>query len=219
MSDDAGFVEAIRKEPGSLDLYLIYADWLEERGDPRGAFLRMLNSLAQCDGDPSNRLRELCPTVDPKWVRVMEGGFSRAGLDYQIGYFSHCGMVIGHECKVTLTALHQWRTYRSLVDGVPDQEFNDHLIQEAVAEGQRLSQGRQPHLIPPVRHAVQHDEWNLELLPAVTCIATFTEGFSYELTVVWFQDDYAPPIQEPARSELRHLDYRGLATFFSVDDL
>jgi uncharacterized protein (TIGR02996 family) len=46
-SDTEGFVEtegafvaAIRANPGVETLRLVYADWLDERGDPRGEFLR-----------------------------------------------------------------------------------------------------------------------------------------------------------------------------------
>jgi hypothetical protein len=57
-----------------------------------------------------------------------------------------------------------------------------------------------------------------EWLPAVTCVATLTAGLS-ELTVVWFQEEYAPPIREPALGELRTLDWEALATHFTADDL
>lgn len=49
-----GFLEAIRAEPESMAIRLIYADWLEEHDDPRGAFIR-----TQCEletlrpGDPT----------------------------------------------------------------------------------------------------------------------------------------------------------------------
>jgi uncharacterized protein (TIGR02996 family) len=41
MSDDSAFVQAILSNFGDNALRLVYADWLEERGDPRGEFLRL----------------------------------------------------------------------------------------------------------------------------------------------------------------------------------
>jgi uncharacterized protein (TIGR02996 family) len=42
---DAGFLEALRENPDDESLRLIYADWLDERGDKRGEFLRLESAL------------------------------------------------------------------------------------------------------------------------------------------------------------------------------
>jgi uncharacterized protein (TIGR02996 family) len=41
MSDESAFLRAILAKPDDPVNRLRYADWLEERGDPRGQFLRM----------------------------------------------------------------------------------------------------------------------------------------------------------------------------------
>jgi uncharacterized protein (TIGR02996 family) len=40
MDEDAGFLQALLAAPEDDALRLVYADWLEERGDPRGEYLR-----------------------------------------------------------------------------------------------------------------------------------------------------------------------------------
>src|SRR5262245_40796445 len=40
MKDEAAFVAAVAADPADESLKLVFADWLEERGDPRGAWLR-----------------------------------------------------------------------------------------------------------------------------------------------------------------------------------
>ncbi|HEY1192518.1 MAG TPA: TIGR02996 domain-containing protein, partial [Gemmata sp.] len=40
MSEEAGFVAALVAAPTDLTTALVFADWLEERGDPRGPMLR-----------------------------------------------------------------------------------------------------------------------------------------------------------------------------------
>lgn len=59
-----------------------------------------------------------------------------------------------------------------------------------------------------------------EWLPMVRCIGSFKDvvtarapgrGMS-KLVVVWFQDEYAPPITEPVLSQLLSLDWASLAT-------
>ncbi len=62
MNDPDGFLQAILAEPDDDAHRLIYADWLEERGDPRGEFIRVQCELARRDEDdprrPALRARE-----------------------------------------------------------------------------------------------------------------------------------------------------------------
>jgi uncharacterized protein (TIGR02996 family) len=43
------FLEALTANPEDDTLWLVFADWLEERGDSRAAFLRLNAALAQGD--------------------------------------------------------------------------------------------------------------------------------------------------------------------------
>jgi uncharacterized protein (TIGR02996 family) len=45
MSNDEGFLRAIQKNPEDDAFRLVYADWLEERGDLRGEYLRLACKL------------------------------------------------------------------------------------------------------------------------------------------------------------------------------
>src|SRR5215210_6031383 len=40
MTDDEAFIRAIVDAPGDEAPRLVYADWLDEKGDPRGEYLR-----------------------------------------------------------------------------------------------------------------------------------------------------------------------------------
>jgi uncharacterized protein (TIGR02996 family) len=221
-----GFIAAIVKTPEDMSLRLIYADWLEERDDPRAEYLRLLCALAEWGGDPHARLRALSTNLDPEWLEQMHRGMSRAGLEYGNG--SHNQLQMGGR-RVSLRALRQWHTYWGLLEGTPDRRLNDCLIEDAVAKGRGQGQGREPHLIAPSRRdylqrpgdMAEIDAWYRrpsEWLPTVVCVATFTALLS-ELTVVWFQDEYAPPIEEPTLNELRKLDWQALATQFEAEDL
>jgi uncharacterized protein (TIGR02996 family) len=65
MSAAESFLQAIGDCPEDASLRLIYADWLEERGDRRGEFLRLLHQRAIATA----RLKQLLPELDPAWVR------------------------------------------------------------------------------------------------------------------------------------------------------
>ncbi|HEX5271780.1 MAG TPA: TIGR02996 domain-containing protein, partial [Gemmataceae bacterium] len=56
MTDDA-FLRAIIEDPDDDAPRLIYADWLEERGDPRGEFIRIQCELARRGAGDTARLR------------------------------------------------------------------------------------------------------------------------------------------------------------------
>src|SRR5580698_5344987 len=64
MNEEAAFVQAMLANPHDLTLRLVFADWLEERGDPRGELLRLLHTLTQSVDVPGRvqmeeRLRSL----------------------------------------------------------------------------------------------------------------------------------------------------------------
>jgi uncharacterized protein (TIGR02996 family) len=78
MNDEMPFIEAILAAPDDEAPRLIYADWLEERGDERGQFLRewvALKGLPKGDGRRSGletRLRKLHAEIDPQWLALID---------------------------------------------------------------------------------------------------------------------------------------------------
>jgi uncharacterized protein (TIGR02996 family) len=67
MSEEAAFLTAIRAAPDDLTTRGAYADWLEERGDPRTEFVRLAIALAET----ATRIRELAPSLAPEWIRSL----------------------------------------------------------------------------------------------------------------------------------------------------
>lgn len=62
MNEDEGFIRAIVGNCDDLSR-LVYADWLDDRDDPRGAYLR-----AEREAVSREQLRELAACLDPVWV-------------------------------------------------------------------------------------------------------------------------------------------------------
>jgi uncharacterized protein (TIGR02996 family) len=56
MTDDSAFLRAIQANPDDIALRLVYADFLEERGDARAEYIRILCQLAQAPADPQRYL-------------------------------------------------------------------------------------------------------------------------------------------------------------------
>lgn len=68
-SDDEAFIRAIVAAPGDDAPRLVYADWLEERGDPRGTYLRAEIEWAwQWSKGMPPRATLPAGRIDPFWV-------------------------------------------------------------------------------------------------------------------------------------------------------
>jgi uncharacterized protein (TIGR02996 family) len=65
---EAKFIEAIRNDPQDDEVRRVYADWLDERGDPRGEYLRLEIQVYR----GPQRLAELAGTFDPLWLRTVQ---------------------------------------------------------------------------------------------------------------------------------------------------
>jgi uncharacterized protein (TIGR02996 family) len=80
MHDEQEFLQAIRERPHDEAIRLVFADWLEEAGDPRAEFLRVDAQLARShQGDPEYaelllRWRDLRDGLPSEWQRL----FSRS---------------------------------------------------------------------------------------------------------------------------------------------
>jgi type IV pilus assembly protein PilB len=74
MTHDEAFLQAILEAPEDDTPRLIYADWLEEQGDPRGEFIRLQAQLARMsEDDPhrpglEDRARLLLEEQSPRWA-------------------------------------------------------------------------------------------------------------------------------------------------------
>jgi hypothetical protein len=130
--------------------------------------------------------------------------------------------------KIALVELRQSRTYYGLLAGRPDKRMNEANIQRAIERAAELApEGCKPQLIPPsiaLRQWTRDDvPMTEERLPEVTCVALFDSGklartgsepYSSAL-LVWFQDEFGPPIAEAVREQIRELDWETIALDWS----
>lgn len=64
---EQAFLETIRKNPEDDDARAVYADWLEQRGDPRGEYLRLELQLHRIP----DRLAVLAEAIPSTWVEAI----------------------------------------------------------------------------------------------------------------------------------------------------
>jgi uncharacterized protein (TIGR02996 family) len=73
MDQEQAFLQAMLEDSRDLALRLIFADWLEEHGDPRGELLRLTHLLTQ-DTDQPNR-----PQMEDRLRSLLEAGVQPVG--------------------------------------------------------------------------------------------------------------------------------------------
>ncbi len=78
MTQDDAFIQAILASPADDVSRLVYADWLEERGDPRGEYLRVELALTAARRQRAKapelrqRLQELRAKIKRSWLAVFD---------------------------------------------------------------------------------------------------------------------------------------------------
>jgi uncharacterized protein (TIGR02996 family) len=79
MNDEAAFLTALRADPADATLLLVYADWLEERGDPRAEYIRLL----QAPEENETRIETLRRQIEPAWAALIDGCCEKIGTCIQ----------------------------------------------------------------------------------------------------------------------------------------
>jgi uncharacterized protein (TIGR02996 family) len=207
MSEDAGFVKAIQADPEDTALRLVYADWLDERGDDRrGEYLRLGCELARL----SARREELRRGMDPAWLAAVRER-RRRGNELRL----RTGRTI------CLRSLDQHEVYAGLLEGLPTREMNERIIERTLDKERGGPQGAQPFLIRPRETPIEYHRdrpypfGEPAALPGVCCVGRVTSlgpaagkaGDYSALSVVWFQDEFALPVDPPVLDQLLAIDW------------
>jgi hypothetical protein len=120
---------------------------------------------------------------------------------------------------IRLARLDQHWTYGGLLAGHPNREMNRHIMDQLIAPHNAPRGGPTPVLFEPIETTVEKSSdpsWtDAATLPAVTCVAEFMSGaladdplgFASALRVIWFQDEFAFPIDPGVLVELAALDW------------
>jgi len=75
--DDEAFLSALVANPDDEVTRLVYADWLDERDDPGGAFIRLEREYVALPEEDERRtelktrLQRHAGTLDPDWLRIV----------------------------------------------------------------------------------------------------------------------------------------------------
>lgn len=128
MNDD-DFLAEILAHPDDDGPRLIYADWLEERGDPRAALIRVQIALSQLPAEDAHRrkleLQEKKLLKNPQVARPLKIGIPFLKYEYRRGFIEQIQLSIEHflEHGEEVYSVHPIRTVRFLpVNALPSVE-------------------------------------------------------------------------------------------------
>lgn len=120
----------------------------------------------------------------------------------------------------------QWRTYRGVLEGVPNRWINQSYMESAVQDATMYCGNVPVYLIEPKQKVLREDIRNPEntkmALPEVTCIALLCcnepakdpDMVGSKLAVVWYQDTMAMPIEEAILDQMKLIKWSELAKDF-----
>jgi hypothetical protein len=126
--------------------------------------------------------------------------------------------------KIRLLAIDQYYTYEGLLLGVPTWEMNQDMMDRLIARYVHPAEYGVPLLLEPEQRPIDVPEHRQvhgtpATLPSVTCIARFnsdgqhgTDDIWSVLRVMWYQDQFAFPIEDRVLRQIAEIDWETHAT-------
>jgi hypothetical protein len=125
--------------------------------------------------------------------------------------------------SIRLIALNQSLVYAWQLEGLPTEEENQRIIEGAVRDAKKAFGSTKPFLIAPKQEPLKgfkkYPFGKPAIIPGIRCIAFFLCDFPTQdnrgdyssMTVVWFQKEFAMPINGKVLEKIRVIDWLNLA--------
>jgi uncharacterized protein (TIGR02996 family) len=115
-ADAAGFMTEILADPLADPPRLVYGDWLDERGDPRGEFIALQYKRLEhgLTGKEARRERELIKDNASSWIHPLDAVVKKPR--FERGFLSGCGEVLFETARQREALLEhpQWATVEQI---------------------------------------------------------------------------------------------------------
>ncbi|MGV7106843.1 hypothetical protein [Flavobacterium sp. U410] len=128
-------------------------------------------------------------------------------------------LIIETNKEVTIKRIKQWYTYYGLLEGLPTDKMNERIINRTKKEAKEFSGLDEIYLIEPKQTLIDYDGkypfGNPVSLPGITCIAELwhndvfrnTDKMFSSLCLIWFQEDYAFPIEKDILDKIKEIPF------------
>ena len=134
-------------------------------------------------------------------------------------------LTVEKNINVSIQGFYQWPIYRGLLEGVPYNIKNDRILKGVPDDAKKLCGDKPVHIIEPTQTPIpyegRHPLGVPMSLPPIICVADLicfqpvrVFGEATVLIVVWFQNEYAFPIDIDIINKLKKLPWSKLADEF-----
>jgi hypothetical protein len=130
---------------------------------------------------------------------------------------------------IYMHSLQQSQIYAGLLEGLPTRQMNRRIIDNALAEERKKTWAGEPYLVPPPEVPIEYPHGKYPFgepasLPPVLCVAYFVslaaamnENCDASCpNLIWFQGDFAFPIDPAVLNHIRSLDWERFAMDFEM---
>ncbi|WP_426751224.1 WGR domain-containing protein [Myxococcus sp. Y35] len=84
---------AILKDPDNVDAYLVYGDWLQSQGDPRGELIALQHAASQATGTEASDLKRKATALIKKHPSLLLGELADAVKSEELSVEWHLGFI------------------------------------------------------------------------------------------------------------------------------
>jgi len=135
-------------------------------------------------------------------------------------------LIIDNDLEVTIGHIDQWLTYSGMLEGIPTDRWNAKVIERTKIQAKGRFHSEAIHLIEPTQKPIEvHRKYALGKpmkLPAVTCMMNIyssevfrdQDKMGSSLVIIWFQDDYAFPIEAAILQKIKEIPFRKICEEF-----
>ena len=122
--------------------------------------------------------------------------------------------------EIFLHEIYQYQTYMGLLCGVPTKRMNQRRMKSSLEEAENKMKPDKIYLVPPpilevnVSKNIAENYPEAERIPYITCFAEFgssglkeDDGYASWLTIVWYQDEFALPIDDAVIEHIKTIDW------------
>jgi uncharacterized protein (TIGR02996 family) len=202
VSAEDGFLRALREQPADEAARGAYADWLEERGDPRGEFLRLSGRVLA----DLRRLGELRPGLAAEWLRQVDRAAAvraalRGFLGHPAGADRWYRTAAGRE--VYLDQLHVQRFGLGWMEGRAEL-IRARVLETLPQRARQIYPGNNGLLITEVPRETEgpYPRW-IFLAELLSFEPVHPPAHCSGLIVVWFGDEVAVDLDDLVAENLR----------------
>jgi len=130
---------AIEKAPDNVEGYLVYGDWLQSQGDPRGELIALQCAAHQASGEEATKLKRQGSALVRKYKKYLLGALAdkednEVDVEWRFGFIKSARLARGDfdsefdvaEALKQLMALPSARFLRELTFGIADFEENSY---------------------------------------------------------------------------------------------